>query len=134
MNTNLEKLEANKLLDMLRPIGGDESKFRYNIFTQQIEIKGEVAKNIEHFYLELSEQGHKIGKEVAMDCVVKVAHEHSYDPVRLYLEHVEAQVQPTYIDRIASTYLRPEDGTLTEPTLYDHMIKRTLNCSSSTCF
>ena len=122
----LKKLEANKLLDILRPKGTDESKFRYNIFTQQIEIQGDVAKNIEHFYLELSEQGWKIGKEVALDCVVKVAHEHSYDPVRLYLEHVEAQVPPTYIDRIASTYLRPEDGILREPTLYDHMIKRTL--------
>ena len=122
----LVKLEANKLLEMLRPIGGDESKYRYNVFTQQIEVRGEVAKNIEHFYLELAEQGHKISKEIAVDCVVKVAHEHSYDPVRLYLEHVEAEVAPTYIDRIASTYLRPEDGNLREPTLYDHMIKCTL--------
>jgi hypothetical protein len=85
-----------------------------------------VAKNIEHFYLELSEQGYKASKEIAMDCVVKVAHEHAYDPVRLYLEHVEAQTPPSYIDRLASTYLRPEDGTLPDPTLYDHMIKRTL--------
>jgi hypothetical protein len=122
----LEKLEANKLLDMLRPKGNDESKFRYNIFTQQIEIQGQVAKNIEHFYLQLSEMGYKISKDIALDCLVKVAHEHSYDPVRLYLEHVEAQVQLTYIDRLASTYLRTEDVTQKQPTIYDHMIKRTL--------
>jgi predicted P-loop ATPase len=122
----LEKLEANKLLDMLRPKGNEESKFRYNIFTQQIEIQGQVAKNIEHFYLQLSEMGYKISKDIALDCLVKVAHENSYDPVRLYLEHVEAQVEPTYIDRLASTYLRPADAAETQPTLYDHMIKRTL--------
>jgi hypothetical protein len=122
----LEKLEANKLLDMLRPKGNEESKFRYNIFTQQIEIQGHVAKNIEHFYLQLSEMGYKISKDIALDCLVKVAHENSYDPVRLYLEHVEAQVEPTYIDRLASTYLRPADAAEPQPTLYDHMIKRTL--------
>jgi hypothetical protein len=122
----LEKLEANKLLDMLRPKGNEESKFRYNIFTQQIEIQGQVAKNIEHFYLQLSEMGYKISKDIALDCLVKVAHENSYDPVRLYLEHVEAQVEPTYIDRLSSTYLRPADAAESQPTLYDHMIKRTL--------
>ena len=122
----LEKLEANKLLDMLRPKGNEESKFRYNIFTQQIEIQGEVAKNIEHFYLQLSEMGYKISKDIALDCLVKVAHENSYDPVRLYLEHVEAQVPPTYIDRLSSTYLRPVDAGESQPTLYDHMVKRTL--------
>jgi predicted P-loop ATPase len=122
----LEKLEANKLLDMLRPKGNEESKFRYNIFTQQIEIQGQVAKNIEHFYLQLSEMGYKISKDIALDCLVKVAHENSYDPVRLYLEHVETQVEPTYIDRLASTYLRPADVAESQPTLYDHMIKRTL--------
>jgi hypothetical protein len=122
----LEKLEANKLLDLLRPKGNEESKFRYNIFTQQIEIQGQVAKNIEHFYLQLSEMGYKISKDIALDCLVKVAHENSYDPVRLYLEHVEAQVEPTYIDRLASTYLRPADAAESQPTLYDHMIKRTL--------
>jgi predicted P-loop ATPase len=122
----LEKLEANKLLNMLRPKANEESKFRYNIFTQQIEIQGQVGKNIEHFYLQLSEMGYKISKDIALDCLVKVAHEHSYDPVRLYLEHVEAQVQPTYIDRLASTYLRTEDVTQKQPTIYDHMVKRTL--------
>ena len=122
----LKKLEANKLLEMLRPIGNEESKFRYNIFTQQIEIHGQVAKNIEHFYLQLSEMGYKISKDIALDCLVKVAHENAYDPVRLYLEHVEAQVEPTYIDRLSSTYLRPVDAAEPEPTLYDHMVKRTL--------
>jgi predicted P-loop ATPase len=112
---------------MLRPHWETTSLNIVTMFLHsKLKFEGEVAKNIEHFYLELAEQGHKISKEIAMDCVVKVAHEHSYDPVRLYLEHVEAEVAPTYIDRIASTYLRPEDGNLREPTLYDHMIKCTL--------
>ena len=63
---------------------------------------------------------------MALDCLFEVAHENPYDPVALYLDHVAAQVQPTYIDRLASTYLRLEDADLPEPTLYDHMLKKTL--------
>ena len=68
----------------------------------------------------------KISKEVAIDCVVEVAKENSYDPVRAYLEHCSNAVEPTYIDRLASTYLRPQDASNTEPTLYDKMLKCTL--------
>ena len=123
----LQKVEAPHLLDMLRAPDKDGSpRFRYNVFTQQIEIRGEVAEGIERFYLQLAEDGYKVSKEMALDCLVKVAHENPYDPVRLYLEHVAATVKPTYIDRLASTYLRPCDASITEPTLYDHMLKRTL--------
>lgn len=122
-----QKLEAKELLDMLRIPDNDGSpRFRYNVFTQQIEIRGEIADGVERFYLQLAEMGYKAGKEMALDCLVQVAHEHPYDPVQLYLEHVAAEVQPTYIDRLASIYLRPADSQLKEPTLYDHMIKKTL--------
>ena len=122
-----EKLEASQLLDMLRPTEGKISDYRFNLFTQQIEYKGETAANIELFYLSLSELGYKVGKEMALDCVIKVARENQYDPVKLYLEHVEANIPPTYIDCLASTYLRPSDVvTNGNPTLYDHMLKRTL--------
>jgi hypothetical protein len=122
-----QKLEAKELLDMLRVPDQDRSpRFRYNVFTQQIEIRGEVAEGVERFYLQLAQMGYKASKEMALDCLVEVAHEHPYDPVQLYLEHVAAQVPPTYIDRLASTYLRPEDGAHSEPTLYDQMIKKTL--------
>ena len=122
-----QKLEALELLTMLRSPEADGSpRFRYNVFTQQVEIRGDIAEGIERFYLQLAEMGYKVPKEMALDCLVQVAHENPYDPVALYLEHVAAQVPPTYIDRIASTYLRPCDADLPEPTLYDHMVKKTL--------
>ena len=127
MEDKPQKLEAKQLLDMLRAPDKDGSaRFRYNVFTQQIEIRGEVAEGVERFYLQLAEIGYKASKEMALDCLVEVAHEHPYDPVQLYLDHVADQVPPTYIDRLASTYLRPADAELKEPTLYDHMLKKTL--------
>ena len=122
-----QKLEAKELLTMLRASDPDGSpRFRYNVFTQQIEIRGEVAEGVERFYLQLAQIGYKVSKEMSLDCLIEVAHENPYDPVQLYLEHVVAQVPPAYIDRLASTYLRPCDADLPEPTLYDHMIKKTL--------
>lgn len=122
-----QKLEAKELLTMLRASDPDGApRFRYNVFTQQIEIRGVVAEGVERFYLQLAEIGYKVSKEMSLDCLVQVAHENPYDPVQLYLEHVAAQVPPAYIDRLASTYLRPCDADLPEPTLYDHMIKKTL--------
>ena len=123
----LQKVESNDLLAMLRvPDSDGATKYRYNIFTQQIEILGEVAEGIERFYLQLAEEGWKVPKDMAMDCLIKVARENPYDPVALYLDHVHAEVAPTYIDRLATTYLRPCDADKAEPTLYDHMLKKTL--------
>ena len=82
-------------------------QYRYNIFTQQIEQEEKVLEGIERFYLKLAQMRLKISKEVAIDCVVEVARENSYDPVRAYLEHCSNTVEPTYIDRLASTYLTP---------------------------
>ena len=122
-----QKLEAKELLTMLRASDPDGApRFRYNVFTQQIEIRGEVAEGVERFYLQLAQIGYKVSKEMSLDCLIEVAHENPYDPVKLYLDHVAAQLQPAYIDRLASTYLRPCDADLPEPTLYDHMIKKTL--------
>jgi len=123
----LKKLEANELLDQLR----DANNLRYNIFTQQIERKSsngdyKVLENAEHYYLEIADHGGKISKEVALDCLVKIAKSNPYDPIRNYLDHVANHIQPTYIDRLASTYLRPGDAEQSEPTLFDHMIRCTL--------
>jgi len=123
----LKKLEANELLDQLR----DANNLRYNIFTQQIERKSsngdyKVLENAEHYYLEIADHGGKISKEVALDCLVKIAKSNPYDPIRNYLDHVANHIQPTYIDRLASTYLRPGDAEQPEPTLFDHMIRCTL--------
>jgi len=123
----LQKLEANELLAMLRkPDKQGFPRFRYNVFTQQIEILGKVAEGVDRFYIQLSEMGYKVSKEMAMDCLVQAARENPYDPVHLYLDHVASEVTPTYIDRLASTYLRPADSALNEPTLYDVMLKKTL--------
>ena len=119
----LQKIEADQLIQLLR---ASKKEYRYNIFTQQIEQEEKVLEGIERFYLKLAQMRLKISKEVAIDCVVEVAKENSYDPVRTYLEHCSNAVEPTYIDRLASTYLRPQDASKTEPTLYDKMLKCTL--------
>jgi len=122
----MSKIEANELLLILRQRAADDQAIRWNTFSQQIEINGVTYDNAEHFYLDLADQGHKVGKELALDCLVKVAREHPYDPVRMYLEHVAATVEPCPIDRLASSYLRPTDPTDAPPSLYDHMLRATL--------
>ena len=119
----LQKIEAAQLIDLLRSA---KKEFRYNVFTQQIEQEEKVLEGIERYYIRLSQLGVKVSKELAIDCLVEVAHENSYDPVRSYLEHCAETVEPTYIDRLATTYLRPQDSHHTESTLYDNMIKCTL--------
>jgi hypothetical protein len=119
------KLEAGELLAMLRTQAG-EDRIRYNRFSQQIEMDGAVLEGAERFYLSLAEQGYKVSKELAIDCLIQVAHENPYDPVALYLEHVAATVPPTYIGCIATAYLRPGDTTEGGPTIYDEMIRCTL--------
>jgi predicted P-loop ATPase len=99
---------------------------RFNTFTQQIEIKGQALEGAERFYLNLAEMGYKVGKELAIDCLVQVANENLYDPVTEYLNRNAREVEPTYIDRLATTYLRPGDEAQPEPTIYDEMLKRTL--------
>jgi predicted P-loop ATPase len=119
------KLEAGELLAMLRVQAGAD-RIRFNRFSQQIEMDGKVIEGVERYYLSLAELGYKVTKELAVDCLVQVAHENPYDPVRLYLEHVAATVQPAYIGGLATAYLRPEDSTLGGPTLYDEMMRCTL--------
>ena len=120
----LQKIEADQLIEILRAA---PKQLRYNIFTQQIEEEENVLKGIERFYLKLAQSKIKISKEVALDCVIEVAHENEYDPVKDYLEHCALTVDtPAYIDRLATTYLRPHEQSIPEPTLYDHMIKCTL--------
>jgi hypothetical protein len=119
------KLEAGELLVMLRTQAGAD-RIRFNRFSQQIEMDGAVIEGVERFYLSLAEQGYKVSKDLAVDCLVQVAHEHPYDPVALYLEHVAATVTPAYIGGLATAYLRPEDSSLGGPTIYDEMLRCTL--------
>ena len=119
----LEPINAQELIHLLRNM---PNKIRYNTFTHNIEQNEKPLKNTELFYLSLSEQNYKCSKEMAIDCLLKVSHENEFDPVRDYLEVVEKTVEPAYIDRLATTYLRPSDAQYTEPTIYDHMMKATL--------
>lgn len=119
------KLEAGELLAMLRA-QAQGGRIRFNTFSQLIEIDGRQLEGSERFYLSLAEQGYKVSKELALDCLVQVARENPYDPVRLYLEHVEATVEPCYIGGLATAYLRPEDAAAGGSTLYDHMLRCTL--------
>ena len=107
----------------MRSEGGD---IRFNTFTQQIEIRQAPIQGLDRFYLTLAERGYKVSKELAIDCLVQVANENSYDPVCEYLNDVAARNNPGYIDRLATTYLRPCDADTKEPTIYDEMLKRTL--------
>jgi len=121
--SKLEQLTSQELISFLRKL---KQEIRFNTFSHSIEMDGEVIKNIELFYLTLAELGYKVEKQMAIDCLLKVAHENKYDPVRLYLDHVSSEVEPTYIDRLATTYLRPQDASIDEPTIYDAMLKVTL--------
>lgn len=119
----LTKVSVRELMAMLRSQG---QRLRWNVFTQQVEQDGLPLRDLERFYLQLAEAGYKIAKDAAMDVVLYVAQENPRDPVREYLDHVAAEVEPTYIHGLASQYLRPEDAALGAPTLYDEMIRRTL--------
>ena len=119
------KLETAELLAMLRA-QAEGGRIRYNNFSQQIELDGRNLEGAERFYLSIAEQGYKVSKELAIDCLIQVAHENPYDPVRMYLEHVEATVTPAYIGGLTTAYLRPEDASFGQPTLYDHMLRCTL--------
>jgi predicted P-loop ATPase len=121
--TKPQKLETAELLAYLRTT---MDAIRFNTFSQQIEIKGQALEGAERFYLNLAEMGYKVGKELAIDCLVQVANENLYDPVTEYLNRNARKVEPTCIDRLATTYLRPGDEAQPEPTIYDEMLKRTL--------
>jgi predicted P-loop ATPase len=117
----LLKLESNELLQLLRQQLAD--RLRWNTFTATIELDEKPLDHIEHFYLQLAQQGVKVSKDLAADAIHLVALENPYDPVRNYLEHVADHVPPIPIDHIATAYLRPND----QPgTLYDAMLKATL--------
>jgi predicted P-loop ATPase len=120
-----QRIEAGELLAFLRQWAAD-GDLRWNLYHQQIEHCGEKMADTERFYLRLADLGYKVGKDLAMDCLLQVAREHLYDPVREYLDHVASTVQPGYIDCLASAYLRLEDSGSREPTLFDRMIRATL--------
>lgn len=120
-----QRLEASELLQMLE-LQAANGSIRWNTFTQSLELNGEALTGAERFYLHLAQQGYKVSKELALDCLIQVARAHEYDPVTEYLDHVAATVEPTFINALATGYLRPDDASEGQPTLYDHMLRCTL--------
>jgi predicted P-loop ATPase len=120
----LPKLEAPELLATLsRP----PYHVRFNTFTQKAELNGEPIPSLDRFYIRLAMEGFKCSKDLAIDCLMEVAHQNAYSPVVEYLDGVAERHQPPddALDFLATTYLRPgapADG----PTLYDEMVKNTL--------
>jgi predicted P-loop ATPase len=125
----LLKLESNELLELLRQQLG--SRLRWNVFCKAIELDQKPIEHIDHFYLQLSQQGVKVTKELAADAVHVVALENPYDPVREYLEHVADHVAPVSIEHLATAYLRPGDKP---GSLYDAMLKATLIAAARRIF
>ena len=126
----LKKLEADALMDYLEGLpNGKDSPFCYNIFTQEIERGGKVCQGetaLDRYHIYWARQGWKISKDLAFDCAVQAARENEYDPVKEYILKCHQRGEPEYIDRLASAYLRPEDQSLPEATIYDQMLKCTL--------
>jgi len=126
-NGRQPKFEAHDLLRLLRLEHGHT--LRWNIFTQQIEqLEGDPLMwkpidKIDLYYLRLAEQGVKVSKELASDCLIKVATENPHDPVKQWLDSVASQVPPANIDHLATKYLRTADKP---GTLYDAMVRATL--------
>ena len=73
---------------------GPQHPAAHGVLRLVLQMDGEVIKNIELFYLTLAELGYKVEKQMAIDCLLKVAHENKYDPVKLYLDHFSAEVEP----------------------------------------
>lgn len=118
----LPKLEAPELVATLsRP----PYHVRFNTFTQQPELNGNPITSLDRFYIRLALEGFKCSKELAIDCLMEVAHRNAYSPVVAYLDAV-AERHPAdagIISNLATTYLRPGDAM---GTLYDEMVLRTL--------
>ena len=130
----LQPMQANEFLQQLRSTSRTSMEsFRYNEYTQQIQLGTgkdavicEGANSLERWYLKVAQQGKKISKELAMDCIVEIAKERPYNPVTDYLKGLGRKTTPIDIDRLATRFLRPEDERYDEPTIYDEMLKKTL--------
>lgn len=109
------------------------ARLAYNELAQCIYYADKPA-SIENLFTYLS--GKAVRKETVCAIATEVARANSYHPVREMLLSLQVlrdevtgeaidpySILPHGIERLASTYLRPEDLALPEPTLYDRMLK-----------
>lgn len=91
-------------------IGG---RLRRNLLTQRIELDGEAltGESEELLYVQAQQIGWKISKPDCYDGTRAVALDHSYHPVREYLDRVTADpmVEPLDLDTIAARYIGVTD-------------------------
>jgi len=109
------------------------ARLAYNELAQFIYYADKPA-SIENLFTYLS--GKAVRKETVCAIATEVARANSYHPVRAMLLSLQTlkdeatgeeinpySIAPDGIERLASTYLRPEDLALPEPTIYDRMLK-----------
>ena len=105
----LQKIEADQLI---QHCGLPRRNTVTTSSLSRLSRKKRSSRASSAYYLKLAQMRLKISKEVAIDCVVEVAKENSYDPVKAYLEHCSSQSSPpTSTDSPAPTSDR-QDATI----------------------
>lgn len=99
-------------------------RLTYNLLTMAAEANGHEIKeaDVDDAGVLLSEKGYKVTEQANRSALLRVAREHSYDPVRQYLEAVGAdpQLEPADLATVAVTYLGATDP------LYSAMLRACL--------
>lgn len=109
------KLNPKQLIRYIR----ENLNLRYNELTREIEIDGKELDCEPYLYL-LDEHNIDCGKDKAVDMVMRVAKEHSYNPVKEYLQKVSKAVTPIDISDLSTRYLG------TDEAIYDIFVFKTL--------
>lgn len=117
-----KKIKTGCLVKLLKAYIGDNLRFNELSLYAEYNNKTVTSSELEHFYIQLSEHGYTIPKKDAADCLIYKAKQHSYHPVREYLNHIKTNndVIPADISNLASKYLNA-----TNP-LHDTMLRKTL--------
>ncbi len=124
----LKKLDSRQLLDHLDRIYGQSGRLKYNELSGAIELDNEIIQ-IDLIYLTLArEDGLSVTKTLASDTMIEVARNHSYHPVKRYLEAVEKNTKPISISNLSSRYFG------TKSPIYNKFIEKTLIAAVARAF
>ncbi len=105
------KIESGDLSGLLRRYF--PGRLTFNLLTMAAEANGQEIKeaDVDDCAVLLSEKGYKVTDQVNCAALLRVAREHSYDPVKQYLEAVAADslLEPADLGAAAATYLNASD-------------------------
>ena len=105
------KIESGDLSGLLRRYF--PGRLTFNLLTMAAEANGQEIKeaDVDDCAVLLSEKGYKVTDQVNCAALLRVAREHSYDPVKQYLETVAADslLEPADLGAAAATYLNASD-------------------------